>query len=69
MDDVDRAQQLEQAHLETALATHAAAPRKLLQTGQDCLACGDEIDPMRRAAVPGCALCLGCQENLERIHP
>ena len=35
-------------------------------SGTACLACEAEIPPARRAALPGCRLCLRCQEGMER---
>lgn len=30
-----------------------------------CLECGDEIPAARREALPGCAHCVSCQQDLE----
>ena len=65
-DDADLAQA--RAELEEQLllaAFRAAAPAR--QTGRACVACGDEIPAPRRAAMPGCRLCLCCQNQQERI--
>lgn len=32
----------------------------------DCAACGDEIDPARRAALPSATRCVACQSRVER---
>ena len=33
-----------------------------------CEACGAQIPPARRKAVPGCLLCVECQAAHERAH-
>lgn len=43
------------------LAEQAAKP-----SAEECEECGDEIPQARRLAVPGCQLCVFCQEKLER---
>jgi len=35
-------------------------------SAEECEECGDEIPEARRKAVPGCQLCVFCQEKLER---
>lgn len=32
----------------------------------ECIDCGMEIPEARRAAVPGCVRCVGCQKSKER---
>jgi phage/conjugal plasmid C-4 type zinc finger TraR family protein len=49
----------------------AGVRRKLLEqaakpSAEECEECGDEIPLARRQAVPGCQLCVFCQEKLER---
>ena len=49
----------------------AGVRRKLLEqaaqpSAEECEECGDEIPEARRQAVPGCQLCVFCQEKLER---
>lgn len=65
MDDIDRAQVLEAEHLRHALAARTVRVRRV-HAGIDCLGCGEEIPPARRAAVPGCCLCCDCQADAER---
>ena len=69
VDEVDRAQALEQAHRDQAHRIRCLrlfGPRaQITQTGTDCLHCGDPIDFVRRAVQPGCAFCVFCQEKLE----
>ena len=54
--------------MEEHLARSVAAARNLARadSGTACLACEAEIPPARRAALPGCRLCLRCQEGMER---
>jgi phage/conjugal plasmid C-4 type zinc finger TraR family protein len=35
--------------------------------GIDCHACGEEIPESRRRSVPGCCLCVDCQEEAEKV--
>lgn len=63
MDIVDQAQEIEAEHLRRAFLHRQVAP---VQVGIDCLACGQEIPAARRAAVPGCCLCVTCQDEAER---
>ena len=35
--------------------------------GIECLACGEEIPRARRAVLPGCCLCVECQDDAERV--
>lgn len=49
----------------------AGVRRKLLEqaakpSAEECEECGDEIPVARRQAVPGCQLCVFCQEKHER---
>jgi phage/conjugal plasmid C-4 type zinc finger TraR family protein len=32
----------------------------------DCVGCGEPIEPARRAALPSARRCTGCQERVER---
>ena len=43
------------------LEAQAAKP-----SAEECEECGDEIPEARRKAVPGCQLCVFCQEKHER---
>ena len=43
------------------LEAQAAKP-----SAEECEECGDEIPLARRKAVPGCQLCVFCQEKHER---
>ena len=60
MDEIDRVQAMEELERGSALA------RRPMQVGIACLACGEEIAPERRAALPGCCLCVECQGAMER---
>lgn len=41
--------------------------RRRLDPGIDCLSCGEEIPEDRRRLLPGCCLCVDCQEDAERV--
>lgn len=69
MDDIDRAQALEEAQRQDALdrVYHGGAPREDWQTASAkwCDECGDRIPDARRRAVPGTQLCAACQSREE----
>jgi phage/conjugal plasmid C-4 type zinc finger TraR family protein len=63
MDILDRAQELEEEHLERSLAFRFVVP-----VGPDrecCIECDDPIPAKRLEAIPGCQLCVDCQAELE----
>jgi phage/conjugal plasmid C-4 type zinc finger TraR family protein len=71
MDDVDLAQEINEGHIQRALAL-----RLLPGTGQvkqpsrtECIDCEEPIPDGRRAAVPGCMRCIDCQTMLENWRP
>lgn len=64
-DWIDRAQEDEAAHQAKSLAAHLRRPRPSVITST-CMSCGEEIPPLRRAALPGCCLCCDCQTEFER---
>ena len=76
MDDIDRDQDFEQAMLDALVKARAVAANvpmptswgPMQQGGEDCLNCGRTIDDGRRAAVPGCCLCVTCQDRLEGLR-
>ena len=63
-DPVDRAQDLEQRQRAKALRV----TRDRLKVGGcvDCIDCGNEIPPARRAAYPAAVRCAGCQGLAEK---
>ncbi|VVS91066.1 TraR/DksA C4-type zinc finger protein [Desulfoluna spongiiphila] len=66
MDILDRAQILESRERNAAVASARAA----LPTGPGlaiCAHCDEPIPEGRRKAMPGCTLCLDCQEELETM--
>ena len=73
-DDVDRAQAREEELLADALARQARRARAAqgLPAGEFCGehldggGCGEPIAAARRAAVPGCQLCVACQGRREK---
>ncbi len=66
VDFVDRAQELEAAHLERSLLMRPCLSNGRISL-QRCEACGDEIPEARRVAIQGCELCVECQEQIERM--
>jgi len=65
MDDLDRAQILEQRQRDEALARMQSR----LRTGpaqEQCSDCGEDIPEARRAALPGVIRCVYCQQIFEK---
>ena len=65
-DDIDRAQAINERHLETALEEI----RHNQPTGESlefCESCQRTIPENRRLAVPGCRKCIHCQEQSELL--
>jgi len=63
-DKADIAGDLIEQNLEAAMANH----RNQVTPKNDepyCLECGEEIPAARREALPGCAHCVSCQNDLE----
>ncbi len=68
MDDIDRAQELNELHLDIALSAQRAVVVASTTSGvslAECLDCGGEISAARQDAVPGCTRCVSCQEKFE----
>lgn len=65
MDDVDRAQEREQLDRDLALNALRRRPVPPTYAGNECVDCGDTIDPRRRAAVPTATRCAECQQRWE----
>ena len=71
MDDAEYAQNHEEflyAAKIRAMREEIAA-RKEAPQALDCEACGDSIPAERRAAQPGCTLCVRCKDLQERSAP
>lgn len=73
-DEIDRAQAREQELLQDALAAHQRQRVAQALPAAECcgehlpdFGCGEEIAAARRAAVPGCQLCVRCQARFERF--
>lgn len=49
------------ANVRRQLAKQASEP-----SATECEECGDDIPEARRLAIPGCKLCVFCQERSER---
>jgi len=73
MDDVDRAQAINEAHIQEALDARLWSLSNLrtdIHTSRTtCLDCQKEIPEARRQAVPGCLRCIDCQTLLENWRP
>ena len=65
MDLADRAQELELVHQEHALRRQLQQTR-IVSSSRSCMGCAEEIPEQRRAALPGCGLCVECQDDFER---
>ena len=69
MDDVDRAQEINEAHLAEALALRLrSGTRRSLSEVEVCIDCDEPIPDARRKAVPGCCRCIDCQAEFECGH-
>jgi phage/conjugal plasmid C-4 type zinc finger TraR family protein len=66
-DVIDSANELAQRHLDAALAARPR-PVMLRHMTDECVDCGDEIPPARRAAIPDAAYCVPCQEKHDRAE-
>lgn len=63
-DVADKAQLSVEQHGQAAID---AAQRSLAQAGRaDCLACGEAINPARRAALPSAQRCAPCQVAVDK---
>ncbi|OXS14005.1 hypothetical protein CGX12_16625 [Zobellella denitrificans] len=65
MDVIDRANDLSDWLLAKQLAAQTGR-RPAGDSRADCLECGESIPEARRVALPGVALCVDCQELLEK---
>jgi phage/conjugal plasmid C-4 type zinc finger TraR family protein len=70
MDDIDRANDLAQMHLDLAIrATISRAGSHLAgQTPEHCGCCGESIPEARRQAVPGTQWCVHCADDQELLR-
>jgi phage/conjugal plasmid C-4 type zinc finger TraR family protein len=68
MDIIDRAQTYQEKAISAAIEDHQRRAAEIQSTEDNthCARCGDEIPAARRKAVPGCRLCVGCQQEAER---
>ncbi|HEJ4644452.1 TraR/DksA C4-type zinc finger protein [Pseudomonas aeruginosa] len=64
-DILDRASELEEFHLQAALASRPRPAPAYSISATICDDCGSEIPPARRLAVPGCDCCVECQQCRE----
>jgi len=64
---MDRAQAREEEMRQDALAERARRARpEAAESALVCAGCEQQIPEARRLAVPGCQLCVECQEDAER---
>ncbi len=63
MDILDRARELEELHLARALSFRFEVP--VGPARECCLECEEPIPLARLEKIPGCQLCVDCQEELE----
>ena len=52
--------------LQVSIAQHQRRTAGQATSAEFCEACGDDIPQARRVAVPGCQLCIYCQQLRER---
>lgn len=68
-DIFDRASELEELQREHAIARQRSRKTTPCEAEHEyCADCAEEIEPGRRAAVPGCTRCIGCQRKAEQRH-
>lgn len=69
-DEVDRANDLSEDRRNVQVKTISRILERKNVSGE-CLECGEDIEPKRRAALPSAIRCIGCQDEWEahsRIH-
>ena len=64
MDECDIAQRNSETYLAAVLSSSGSTAGRVSLF--ICLDCGSTIPEKRRIAVPGCTLCIQCQEETER---
>ena len=62
-DTIDQAQQAQSQELQASLNRIQAENCRQGPSLLICESCGEEIPEARRKAVPGCRLCVSCQEK------
>ncbi|WP_027714911.1 TraR/DksA family transcriptional regulator [Desulfuromonas sp. TF] len=67
MDDIDRAQGINEQLQADALEAHSRR-RTVGESLTECEDCEEEIPAARRKAVPGCTRCIDCQRKFEWIQ-
>lgn len=63
-DEIDNVQEVEQRLLDERFKAQTAK-RQPLPTSTECEACGEDIEPKRRAILPYTTLCAGCATVIE----
>ena len=64
MDDIDQANDLAAAEVESAIQTRVKYDN--YNGADDCVICGEEIPEARRKALPSANRCISCQSASER---
>lgn len=67
MDQFDRASEIEQRIIQSAIAK-AQAERRSGESSTHCEECGEVIPEARRKAAIGCRLCIECQTEQETAY-
>lgn len=69
-DEADRAQVINEQHLDDALAAHRRRPAyTVADSALVCIDCEEPIPAKRREAAPGCTRCIDCQTMHEQWRP
>lgn len=64
-DFIDESQALEELSLSISLSKIQRIDPNAV-SAEECDDCGNEIPAPRRAAMPGCRLCIDCKDHAER---
>jgi phage/conjugal plasmid C-4 type zinc finger TraR family protein len=65
-DAADRAAERTELFIQASLSSRPKRPVRA-DDGTDCMSCGEEIPEERRRTLPGCCLCVDCQEDAEKV--
>ncbi|WP_321532281.1 TraR/DksA C4-type zinc finger protein [uncultured Desulfuromonas sp.] len=69
MDDIDRAQRINEQLQADALFAHQRKTQAATESRTHCIDCEEPIPAARRKAIPGCKRCRDCQEIYEHWRP
>jgi phage/conjugal plasmid C-4 type zinc finger TraR family protein len=65
MDEIDRANDLAQMHLDAAIKAARGVMPPDMRSAETCEDCGAAISSARQIAVPGCTMCTDCATKFE----